>query len=74
MATTVGVMLVLSPEAQQDFASSVLSTATFASNIYFWRKSGYFDPQSGDRPLLHTWSLAVEEQFYIVIPLALWLD
>src|SRR5208282_3269736 len=73
MATTVGVILVLSPEARQDFASSVMATATFASNIYFWRKSGYFDPQSGGRPLLHTWSLAVEEQFYIVIPLALWL-
>lgn len=73
IATTIGVMLVLSPEAWQDFSNSVLATATFASNIYFWCQSGYFDPQSGSRPLLHSWSLAVEEQFYIVIPLALWL-
>lgn len=73
LVTTIGVILLLSPEAWQDFSSSVLATATFASNVYFWRKSGYFDPQSDGRPLLHTWSLAVEEQFYIVIPVALWL-
>ena len=73
LATSVAVILLLSPQASEDFASSLLATAAFASNIYFWRKSGYFDALSGGRPLLHTWSLAVEEQFYIVIPLALWL-
>ncbi len=73
MVSTVGVMIVFSPESQQDFARSVLAAATFSSNIYFWRQSGYFDPRSGGRPLLHTWSLAAEEQFYIVIPLILWL-
>jgi hypothetical protein len=45
----------------------------FVSNVLFWQQSGYFGPAAEEVPLLHTWSLAVEEQFYIVFPLFLLL-
>lgn len=51
----------------------VLATMLFASNVFFWRQSGYFDNDSAINPLLHTWSLAVEEQFYIGLPILLML-
>jgi peptidoglycan/LPS O-acetylase OafA/YrhL len=54
-----------------DFSSSVTWMALFSSNVYFWKNAGYFDTTAFNRPLLHTWSLSVEEQFYIVIPIAL---
>ena len=44
---------------------------TFLSNMVFWKESGYFDSESHDKWLLHTWSLSVEWQFYILLPLAL---
>lgn len=57
------------PKFLSDYGSSVLSTVLFSSNIYFWQTSGYFGSTSELAPLLHTWSLAVEEQFYILFPL-----
>lgn len=62
---------VLPPDQMEDFSKSVLAVATFSSNILFWRESGYFDTAAEMKPLLHTWSLAVEEQFYIFFPLIL---
>lgn len=50
---------------------SVLATALFLSNVYFWKTSGYFATAAELKPLLHTWSLAVEEQFYVFFPLLL---
>ncbi len=61
--------LIYEPEKFRDFARSVMATTLFGSNINFWRESGYFDAPSQLKPLLHTWSLAVEEQFYIFFPL-----
>jgi peptidoglycan/LPS O-acetylase OafA/YrhL len=56
------------------FSASVASLALFGSNFFFWLRSGYFDPSAAESPMIHTWSLAVEEQFYIVFPLLLaWL-
>jgi len=56
----------------KQFGESVATTAIFCSNYFFWLKSGdYFGAPSTELPLLHTWSLAVEEQFYIVFPLFL---
>ena len=57
---------------QQDLNRSAVATTAFASNIYFWRtQTGYFAGPSDQLPLLHMWTLAVEEQFYIVWPLAM---
>ena len=49
----------------------IIAVATFSSNILFWIESGYFATASELKPLLHTWSLAVEEQYYILFPLFL---
>ena len=58
-----------SPYVLSNYGESVLSVTLFASNIFFWLQSGYFGHASEVSPLLHTWSLAVEEQFYLFFPL-----
>jgi peptidoglycan/LPS O-acetylase OafA/YrhL len=73
VASGVAAMLLLVPLDFRDFAKSVVATLFFASNILFFRQSGYFDDQSEMKPMLHTWSLAVEEQYYIFFPVLLWL-
>lgn len=65
--------LIYDAEKFKEFGKSVVATTLFASNINFWRESGYFDAPSQLKPLLHTWSLAVEEQFYIFFPLFMYL-
>ena len=45
---------------------------TFTSNFFFWFQAGYFDRAAVEKPLLHRWSLAVEEQLYLAMPLLLW--
>jgi peptidoglycan/LPS O-acetylase OafA/YrhL len=65
--------LLLLPHGLKDLHESVAAATLFASNFLFWHKSGYFDAPAHDRPLLHTWSLSVEEQFYVFFPLFLWL-
>ncbi|MEP4962754.1 MAG: acyltransferase family protein [Roseobacter sp.] len=70
LAITLGVgYLLLSPEAYGELGRNTLSSVFFLSNVDFWQTSGYFDRAAEFRPLLHTWSLAVEEQFYIVFPI-----
>ncbi|MDB5593858.1 MAG: acyltransferase family rane protein [Hyphomicrobiales bacterium] len=61
------------PRDFQDFSASMLSVAVFASNIFFWKQAAYFETASALKPLMHTWSLAVEEQFYILFPIAILL-
>ena len=61
----------LLPSDLKDYSESVLAVLSFTSNILFWRESGYFEADAELKPLLHTWSLAVEEQYYIIFPLFL---
>jgi peptidoglycan/LPS O-acetylase OafA/YrhL len=61
------------PRDVVDFSKSLMAVSGFASNLFFWGQSGYFDTDNELKPLLHTWSLAVEEQFYLVFPLILLL-
>jgi peptidoglycan/LPS O-acetylase OafA/YrhL len=60
----------LLPNELVDYCKSMLAATLSGSNVYFWRHSGYFDAPTS-QPLLHTWSLAVEEQFYLTFPLFL---
>ena len=60
--------LLLMPSEFEDFGESLATAAAFSSNILFWSEAGYFDGPSEFKPLLHTWSLAVEEQYYLVFP------
>lgn len=59
------------PSEMEEFAKSLLAAAFSFSNILFYHQSGYFEGAAAMKPLLHTWSLAVEEQFYIFLPLFL---
>jgi len=68
-ATTAVAWFVLLPNAFADYGKSLVATTLFSSNFYFWQTSSYFASASDAKPLLHTWSLAVEEQYYIVFPL-----
>ncbi len=61
------------PDEFASFCHAFLSVIFFGSNIYFWRTTDYFARAAEENPLLHTWSLGVEEQFYIFFPLILLL-
>lgn len=65
----------LIPADMENFSQSLVAVSFFSSNILFWLESGYWGSANELKPLLHTWSLAVEEQYYIFFPLlvmALW--
>ena len=61
----------LTPLEYKALGKHAASSITFLSNITYWREAGYFDPASHEKWLLHTWSLSVEWQFYIIYPLVL---
>ena len=64
--------ILLMPDELKALAKQAAAGAGFTANFLFWRQADYFDPASELKPLLHLWSLAVEEQFYLVFPLLLW--
>jgi len=59
----------LLPADLKNFSLSLIAVTLFASNFLFWHWSGYFDSASELKPLLHTWSLGVEAQYYLLFPL-----
>ena len=65
---TVASALILFPLDFERYADSLVATAFFSSNFEFWREVGYFDIAATQKPLLHLWSIAVEEQFYLLFP------
>ena len=73
LAATLAGAALLSPTEYKEFADTLGSAIVFLSNMEFFRLSGYFDGSAELKPLLHTWSLSVEEQFYLVYPPILWL-
>jgi peptidoglycan/LPS O-acetylase OafA/YrhL len=68
----VAALFILFPTDLERFVTSVIGASLFGSNFVFWREAGYFDSGADLKPLLHTWSLGVEEQYYLLFPALLW--
>jgi peptidoglycan/LPS O-acetylase OafA/YrhL len=73
LATFVCSAIIMSPADLASAGASTVFSVLSVSNIYFWMQTGYFDAASASKPLLHTWSLGVEEQFYALWPAMLFL-
>lgn len=73
LVTVLGGAILLTADAHPRFAAQALGSLGYVTNVVLWRQINYFNDQSDSEPLLHMWSLAVEEQFYLLLPLALWL-
>ncbi|ABS63524.1 acyltransferase 3 [Parvibaculum lavamentivorans DS-1] len=71
IAASLAAWFILPPGEMENYGARLASTAAFVSNFYFRMETDYFAPAAGDNPLLHTWSLSVEEQFYLLWPLAM---
>ena len=63
--------VILTPAEYEQLGKHTVAGAIFVSNLIFWKEAGYFDNAADTKPLLHLWSLGIEEQFYIVWPLFL---
>ena len=70
-ASLLAAYFLILPSELRSFGRSVIGAIVFVANIVFYREAGYFDDSAEEKPLLHTWSLGVEEQFYIVFPIIL---
>jgi len=73
LASTAAAWFLLTPDKMQFYATSLISSLLYFSNITFWLQAGYFDINSSLKPLLHTWSLSAEEQFYLIFPMIILL-
>jgi len=72
LATTIGAVCILDPSALRAYGKSLIGNGFFVSNYTFYKEAGYFSGPAEYIPLLHTWSLALEEQFYLFFPPILW--
>lgn len=72
LASMVVAYMLLNPSDLKDFAKSLLGASLFFANITSYMQSGYFDAASDIKPIMHLWSLAIEEQYYLLFPLILW--
>ncbi|MEM6824586.1 MAG: acyltransferase family protein, partial [Pseudomonadota bacterium] len=72
LATILAGVVILSPQHLEELGTSSIFAALSLSNVHFAFAGGYFETSSKIKPLLHTWSLSVEEQFYLLWPLTLW--
>lgn len=68
-ASWIAAILWMTPDDFESFSKSLISVATFSSNQWFLSDTSYFDVKAEFKPLLHTWSLAVEEQYYLAFPI-----
>jgi peptidoglycan/LPS O-acetylase OafA/YrhL len=71
LVTIVLAYLWMLPEEMLRLSKALIAVSVFGSNVWFWMSSGYFDSQAELNALLHTWSLSVEEQYYLLFPLLL---
>lgn len=71
--TALAAAFILMPGEFRRFGRNLMGAVLSLSNFVFWADSDYFSPDAETYPLLHTWSLAVEEQFYLLYPISLWL-
>lgn len=69
IVTTAAAYFILLPFEFREYGKTLIVSTVYLSNVYFFRQTGYFDTASDEKALLHTWSLSVEEQFYIFLPL-----
>lgn len=69
--TIIAGWIILNPIELKNLGDALIGVATFTSNFVFWQAQGYFDETAELNPLLHTWSLAVEEQYYVLFPIFL---
>ncbi len=63
-------MVLLTPPDLAQFGNSAIAATAMVSNVFFWSQTGYFGAEAEFMPMLHTWTLGVEEQFYLLFPLA----
>ncbi|MES2753560.1 MAG: acyltransferase family protein [Pseudomonadota bacterium] len=67
-ATALGSYFLLTATQFHDFTAQLVGSIFFATNYVLWSQTGYFSPDAAFRPLLHMWSLAIEEQYYLIVP------
>lgn len=69
LCSTIAALYILSPSALTSYAESLIASVSFVANIYFWLTTNYFNANTSLKPLVHIWSLGIEEQFYFIFPL-----